>query len=92
MAISYTVGKHYEEFIKKLVDSGRYATPSDVMREGLRLIEVSEDQREAKLHALRSALQEGVDSGPAEDVDPSELAKRVKERGRERLRAVDRDG
>lgn len=92
MATSYTVGDYYEEFIRKLVDSGRYATASDVMREGLRLIEAREDQREAKLEDLRSALQEGLDSGPAEDVDPAELAKRVKARGRARLKAADRDG
>lgn len=86
MATSYTIGKHYEEFIRSLVDSGRYSTASEVMREGLRLVEEKEEQRKVKLEALRAAIQEGLDS-PFEDIDPSELVARVKARGRERLKA-----
>jgi antitoxin ParD1/3/4 len=85
MATSYTIGQHYEEFIKDLVDSGRYATASEVMREGLRLMEEKEEQRRTKLEALRSAIQEGLD-GPFEDIDPFDLVARVKIRGRERLK------
>jgi len=87
MATSYTIGKHYEEFIRSLVSSGRYATASEVMREGLRLIEEREERRKAKLEALRAALQEGLDSGAAEELEPAELVARVKARGRKRLKA-----
>jgi len=87
MATSYTVGKHYENFIKELVDSGRYATASEVMREGLRLIEEREERRRAKLEALRGAVQAGLDSGPADPFEPGELIERVKARGRDRLKA-----
>jgi antitoxin ParD1/3/4 len=89
MATSYTVGKHYEKFIKDLVDSGRYATASEVMREGLRLVEEREERRKAKLEALRAAIQEGRDSGPAEPMEPGELVERIKARGRERLKAAE---
>ncbi|MBH5392189.1 type II toxin-antitoxin system ParD family antitoxin [Bradyrhizobium sp. CNPSo 4019] len=41
--------------IKDLIDSGRYATASEVMREGLRLVEEREQLRSAKLEALRAA-------------------------------------
>ncbi|MET0221599.1 MAG: type II toxin-antitoxin system ParD family antitoxin [Tardiphaga sp.] len=85
MATSYTIGKHYEEFIRGLVESGRYSTASEVMREGLRLVEEKEEQRKIKLEALRAAIREGLD-GPFEDIDPSELISRVKARGRERLK------
>ncbi|MGJ5177709.1 type II toxin-antitoxin system ParD family antitoxin [Bradyrhizobium oligotrophicum] len=67
MASSYTIGKHYEDFIWNLVDSGRYATASEVMREGLRLIEEKEERRKARLEALRTAIQEGLDSGAPEN-------------------------
>ncbi|SFI63441.1 type II toxin-antitoxin system ParD family antitoxin [Bradyrhizobium sp. Gha] len=92
MATSYTIGKHYETFIKDLVDSGRYSTASEVMRDGLRLIEEREERRKAKLEALRAAVQEGLDSGPADPFEPGELVERVKARGRERLKASKRGG
>ena len=87
MATSYTVGKHYESFIKDLVDSGRYAAASEVMREGLRLVEEREERRKAKLEALRTAIQEGLESGPAEPFEPGELVEQITARGRERLKA-----
>ncbi|MGY3451691.1 type II toxin-antitoxin system ParD family antitoxin [Bradyrhizobium sp. USDA 4353] len=80
MASSYTIGKHYEEFIKGLVDSGRYSTVSEVMREGLRLVEEKEERRKAKLEALRSAIKDGLDSGPAESWDVEDLIAEAKRR------------
>ncbi|CCD85836.1 conserved protein of unknown function; Putative addiction module antidote protein, CopG/Arc/MetJ family [Bradyrhizobium sp. ORS 285] len=80
MASGYTIGKHYEEFIKGLVDSGRYSTASEVMREGLRLIEEKEERRKAKLEALRSAIKDGLDSGPAESWDVEDLIAEGKRR------------
>jgi antitoxin ParD1/3/4 len=80
MATSYTIGRHYEEFIKDLVDSGRYSTASEVMREGLRLMEEKEEQRKAKLDALRAAVQAGLDSGPAETWNVEDLIAEAKRR------------
>jgi len=62
MATSYSIGKHFEAFIEKLIESGRYSTASEIIRDGLRLIEEREQSREAKLEALRAAIQEGLDS------------------------------
>jgi antitoxin ParD1/3/4 len=87
MATSYSIGKHFEGFIESLIESGRYSTASEVMREGLRLIEEREERRKAKLEALRAEIQKGLDSGPAEEVDISEMIKAVKARGRQRLAA-----
>lgn len=84
MATSYTIGKHYEGFIKRLVESGRYSTASEVMRDALRLIEEREERRTAKLEALRSEIRTGLDSGPAKDVTVDELIDNVKARGRRR--------
>jgi antitoxin ParD1/3/4 len=55
MATSYSIGKHFEDFIASLIESGRYSTASEVMRDGLRLIEEREECRKAKLEALRAA-------------------------------------
>jgi antitoxin ParD1/3/4 len=85
MPSSYSIGKHFEEFIDGLIESGRYSTASEVLRDGLRLIEEREDRRQAKLEALRAEIQKGIDSGPPEEVDIAEMIKSVKARGRQRL-------
>jgi len=90
MATSYSIGKHFEEFIEGLIESGRYSTASEVLRDGLRLIEEREERRKAKLEALRAEIQKGFDSGPAEEVDIAEMIKSIKARGRQRLAAQKR--
>jgi antitoxin ParD1/3/4 len=87
MATSYSIGKHFEGFIEGLLESGRYSTASEVMRDGLRMIEEREQRRNAKLEALRAEIQKGFDSGPAEEVDLSEWIESIKTRGRQRLAA-----
>jgi antitoxin ParD1/3/4 len=87
MASSYSIGDHFEGLIQSLIESGRYSTASEVMREGLRLLEEREERRQAKLEALRAEIQKGFDSGPAEEVDIGEMMKSIKERGRQRLAA-----
>ena len=87
MATSYSIGKHFEELIEGLLESGRYSTASEIMREGLRLVEEREERRKVKLEALRAEIQKGFDSGPAEEVDLSEWIESIKQRGRQRLAA-----
>ena len=73
MPSSYTIGEHYEAFARKLVESGRYASMSEVLRDGMRLMEEREQLREIKLKALREAIQEGLDSGDAGPMDVEEI-------------------
>jgi antitoxin ParD1/3/4 len=57
---------HQAQLVEKLVSSGRYQNASEVLREGLRLIEDREAQDNARLHALREAARVGIadiDSG-----------------------------
>ncbi|MBR0851128.1 type II toxin-antitoxin system ParD family antitoxin [Bradyrhizobium diazoefficiens] len=87
MASSYSIGKHFEDLIDNLIETGRYATASEVMREGLRLVEEREERRKVKLEALRAEIQKGFDSGPMEEVDVHEWMNDIKARGRQRLAA-----
>ena len=59
MTTSYTVGEHFESFIKKQVEDGRYNNASEIVREGLRLVE----EREAKLQALREHVNSAIAMG-----------------------------
>ena len=59
MPSSYTLGPRFEALIKGLVESGRYSTASEVVREGLRLLEDRERLRDAKITELRRLSEEG---------------------------------
>lgn len=52
---------HHESVIEALVGSGRYQDASDVLREGLRLVEQREALEAAKLKALQDAAAIGFD-------------------------------
>jgi antitoxin ParD1/3/4 len=54
-----SVGNHFDDFIERRVEAGRYESPSDVVRAGLRLLE----EQELKIERLREALIEGERSG-----------------------------
>lgn len=82
MPSSYTLGDRFENLVKDLVSSGRYSTASEVIRDGLRLVEEREEQRQVKLEALRQAVREGIESGPAEPFDADEIIKEAKARKR----------
>ena len=71
MPSSYVIGEYFEEFIKQQLAEGRYASASEVIREGLRVLEDQEELRRIRLERLRAEIQKGIDSGdyiPAEEV------------------------
>jgi len=53
-----------ERFVKKQIESGRYSSASEVVRDALRLLEEQEELREAQIKSLREKVQEGINSGP----------------------------
>jgi antitoxin ParD1/3/4 len=64
--------KHQEKMIETLVDSGRYQNASEVLREGLRLVEQREAEDVAKLEVLREAAKIGfgaLDRGEFREFD-----------------------
>ena len=56
-----------ERFIREKVDSGRYHSSSEVVREALRLLEERERLRELRIEELRREIQKGIDSGEPVD-------------------------
>jgi antitoxin ParD1/3/4 len=52
---------HQTSLVEQLVASGRYQNASEVLREGLRLVEQREAEDAYRLEALRSAVQVGLD-------------------------------
>lgn len=55
-----------DRFVLEKVESGRYEDASEVVRAALRTLEREEQQYEAKLAALRAAIDEGDASGMAQ--------------------------
>ncbi|HRO04819.1 MAG TPA: type II toxin-antitoxin system ParD family antitoxin [Terricaulis sp.] len=56
---SVSLGDHFNGFVEEQVTSGRFASASEVIRAGLRLLEAEE----AKLQKLRALIREGEESG-----------------------------
>lgn len=54
------LSNHQASFVEQMVASGRYQNASEVLREGLRLIERREAEDAVRLEALRNAVQVGV--------------------------------
>ena len=81
MPASYSLGSYFEAFVQRQVRSGRFASASEVVREGLRLME----DRELRIEALRAAIEQGREGGPGiagEDVFA---------RARARIDAIERE-
>ena len=51
--------EHFDHFIENGIASGRFSNASEIVREGLRLLEQREQEDEARLEWLRAAAQEG---------------------------------
>jgi antitoxin ParD1/3/4 len=57
--MNVSVGDRWENFVERIVKEGRYNSASEVVREGLRLVE----EREAKLKELRDEINTAIEEG-----------------------------
>jgi antitoxin ParD1/3/4 len=65
--ISADLGKQLESYIQQLVETGRYGSKSEVLREGVRLIQ----DRETRLAALDASIMRGIADGDAGRTKPA---------------------
>jgi antitoxin ParD1/3/4 len=84
--------EHQDELVAALVKAGKYQNASEVLREGLRLLERQEREAEARLQAFRDAAQKGwddIDAGRHTDLTDATLADHVARLGAQAARVPD---
>jgi antitoxin ParD1/3/4 len=75
---SVSLGDYFENFVDNSVLEGRYKNASEVIRAGLRLLEGEEN----KVHLLKKAINEGIESGIAENFNPKKHLELLKAKKR----------
>jgi antitoxin ParD1/3/4 len=69
-----------EQWVQDKVKTGRYHSASEVIREGLRLLEEQDLLRQAKIERLREDIRRGLESGEPTPLDIEDIIRRGKER------------
>jgi antitoxin ParD1/3/4 len=77
---SITLGDHFQQFVDTRVQTGRFGSVSEVVRAALRLMEREEAEDLAKMEALRSAIDVGIDSGRAKDSSMESVLRKARAR------------
>jgi antitoxin ParD1/3/4 len=66
--------------IEAAVETGDYASNSEVVRDALRMWEDKQERRRAEVERLRAAIEEGLASGPGRSVTAEQLLAEFKAR------------
>ncbi len=84
-SVNVSLSPELERFVKGRVATGRYQTASEVVREGLRLLEAQERQGEEALNALKATLDRGAaQADRGEFIDPGQVLGNIDARRRQR--------
>ena len=74
-----------EKFVQSKVDSGMYYSASEVIREGLRMLQEKEMLKQIKLEELRKEIQKGIEQAErGELVDGEEVFEKIRAKSRAR--------
>jgi len=73
---SIILGDHFEQFIQSEIKSGRYTSTSEVIRSGLRLLEIEK----RKIEAINKALIVGEESGEPVAFNNNQFKARMKKK------------
>ena len=82
--MNVNLGQTFEDYVRAQLETGRYNNASEVIREALRLKMQVDEERAARLEALRSDIAEArrqVRSGETVETDASAFLKRRRRRG-----------
>lgn len=74
-ATSIILGDHFDKLIAQQVQTGRYGTVSEVVRDALRLFE----QQQTAIQRLNDAIEEGYASGFVDEIDWEALDRRAED-------------
>ncbi len=78
-----------EQYVQRKLDTGLYTSASEVVRDGLRLLQERDRLFEGRLECLRSEVRRGIadlDAGRSVPLNRAAIH-RIKTKGRERLQA-----
>lgn len=76
---SVSLGEYFDNFVEGRISEGRFKNASEVIRAGLRMLE----EEENKITALKKALNDGIESGIAENFNPKHHLESLKTKKRD---------
>lgn len=76
---SVSLGDYFENFVDGRISEGRFKNASEVIRAGLRMLE----EEENKIMALKKAINDGMESGIAENFNPKQHLESLKAKKRD---------
>jgi antitoxin ParD1/3/4 len=79
--LSIALTPEFAADIRRAIETGEYASVSEVVRDALRAWRQARESRAVALEELRRLWRDGVESGESVPLDPED----IKRRGRERL-------
>ena len=85
--VNISITPELDAFLQDRVNSGRYQTTSEVVREALRLLERQEQERDEAFHQLKARLEKGAGQAErGELIDGDEVFSELREMIEERRR------
>lgn len=73
MTLNINLTPQLEKLVRQKVESGRYNSASEVVREALRLMETQNELHSLQLERLRRDIRQGLESGPPRSWSVAEM-------------------
>ncbi len=76
--ITIAITPEMAAMVREVVQSGEYASASEVVRDALRFWKAHQAAREREVETLRQLWREGVESGPSRPLDMAEIKRKAR--------------